>query len=1172
MSVATRIKRYNSDPAATGNVDGRPVPTPRPQKYSRSPTRSCVKAGTTTDASSSPDVRAVLLRRSSKESTEMRRSAESGNAAESPPDYDRRMTKSLDDDSAERRTSEDSRRMTQSLGDDSMIARPPEDGRCESPSPDDCSVGSQSPREGKDARPSPDAGVEGRPRSGSIQERRKLFEGGEPAMERPAPNGRESAASRANSAANGQGVPVASADREAGWDSRAGVRRRPPRPAPPRTARAAPPRKPPRTFAHDVDAMKNGGCGAAARPSDTEGMSPKPQPVTTEPRDARTNPLKPRRVSTGPSMTTRPADVRTGVTRRPTQDADGGTRATRRPPRDANNGVARRPTPDTDGGTGAVLRPTRDAGNGAARQPARDADGGAARQPAQDADGGAVRRPTRDAGNGVARPPARDTDGGAVRRPTRDAGNGAARQPARDADGGTRPATLTRPPVLPPKPVIMRSVERRSNKLARSPRVKPAKGEGRKPIVSSKPVFVTYEDTTVPLSTLQKAPGVTAVPPPVVRETPVAVTTPTAKAKTPPQRPPPPRLRPRRYNGGGAGYERRHKMQQCSEAEPDADYAEPVPGGAAVSHLMETGTVPAYASLTLPRTSPAGGPDSDTRLCNDDSGAPYRYNTETSGERPMRRSSSCEVIYDDLAPPGGGLPRSETPEHDLLGYCLPAERETPTSAPGGHQWRRTKSARPNKHPPRPPPAPPMVRQKLRQAFSHEDLADLAEDTPMQDDSTGESSDAETSARVLRERIRYVRSVRDKCRERPAPPHHYEHLFEAVICVSVDADAGGATYEPRMRYCFPRDAANVDQIPLFCFPDARVSAFSLYSAILEAAQRQHALSEAAAAAFLRAAYRRSYPGPGESVTVRCGGGGGAPPSHVETFARPTDTRLEHVDYGRLLRRLDTGALLRAFSAILMERRVLFVASRLSTLSACVDAIAALLYPFTWQHTFVPVLPSKLLDFVCSPTPYVIGILSENLPLLSSLPLSEVLLVNLDTGELSWQQGDEGSIIPRKLFKALSTALNMCQEDMRHNTKNVMISEAFMRLFVEVVGHYHHHIRIKNDGHRFLEKESFVGGVNSRSIRIFLQWFCETQMFEVFARERMQIAERQAGHVAGLFEVRLAEHELEMYSKRGSSIKSNVRGLGKKVKGLGNKVKKAITNLDGYPEDDFLQYTL
>ena len=47
-----------------------------------------------------------------------------------------------------------------------------------------------------------------------------------------------------------------------------------------------------------------------------------------------------------------------------------------------------------------------------------------------------------------------------------------------------------------------------------------------------------------------------------------------------------------------------------------------------------------------------------------------------------------------------------------------------------------------------------------------------------------------------------------------------------------------------------------------------------------------------------------------------------------------------------------------ASLLLERRVILVAETTDTVSAAVHAAAALLYPFTWQHIYLPILPITL----------------------------------------------------------------------------------------------------------------------------------------------------------------------------------------------------------------------
>lgn len=81
-------------------------------------------------------------------------------------------------------------------------------------------------------------------------------------------------------------------------------------------------------------------------------------------------------------------------------------------------------------------------------------------------------------------------------------------------------------------------------------------------------------------------------------------------------------------------------------------------------------------------------------------------------------------------------------------------------------------------------------------------------------------------------------------------------------------------------------------------------------------------------------------------------------------------------------------------------------RCSTLSKCCHAMVAVIYPFTWQHTYIPVLPPAMIDIVCSPTPFLIGLLTSSLPLLRELPLEEVSSGDIPVPSLWGARGQRG----------------------------------------------------------------------------------------------------------------------------------------------------------------------
>uniref|UniRef100_A0A8D3CZU2 UDENN domain-containing protein n=1 Tax=Scophthalmus maximus TaxID=52904 RepID=A0A8D3CZU2_SCOMX len=439
------------------------------------------------------------------------------------------------------------------------------------------------------------------------------------------------------------------------------------------------------------------------------------------------------------------------------------------------------------------------------------------------------------------------------------------------------------------------------------------------------------------------------------------------------------------------------------------------------------------------------------------------------------------------------------------------------------------------------------------------------------------------------------------------------LFEYFIVVALHKTKAGVPYLPEVTQQFPlklersfkfmRETEDqLKVIPQFCFPDAkdwapvdnfpsetfsfvltgedgsrrfgycrrllpsgkgrrlpevycivsRLGCFDLFSKILDEVEKRRAISPALVQPFMRGIMEAPFPAPGRTITVKnfLPGSG----TEVIELCRPSDSRLEHVDFECLFSSLSLRLLLRVFASLLLERRVIFTADKLSTLSQCCHAVVALLYPFTWQHTYIPVLPPSMLDIVCTPTPFIVGLLSSSLPRLKELPIEEVLVVDLGNSRFLRQLDDEDSILPHKLQAALEHVLDKRRElacekgdlpnDGKHedysSSLSTVVSEAFVRFFVEMVGHYS--LFMGGAEREDESRDAFRKAVTSKSLRRFLEVFMETQMFTGFIQER----ELRRQGLRGLFEVRAQEY---LDSLPGSEQ----RGVNKFLKGLGNKMK-------------------
>ena len=97
-----------------------------------------------------------------------------------------------------------------------------------------------------------------------------------------------------------------------------------------------------------------------------------------------------------------------------------------------------------------------------------------------------------------------------------------------------------------------------------------------------------------------------------------------------------------------------------------------------------------------------------------------------------------------------------------------------------------------------------------------------------------------------------------------------------------------------------------------------------------------------------------------------------------FYRPFEPQLDAVTdeaASLLLTRLASTQLRYVLSAVLCERRIIIISASVEALSLCSSAVVSLLYPFTWQHIFVPLLPAAMLEYACAPQPYILGVSPE-----------------------------------------------------------------------------------------------------------------------------------------------------------------------------------------------------
>uniref|UniRef100_A0A8R1TTB5 Myotubularin-related protein 5 n=1 Tax=Onchocerca volvulus TaxID=6282 RepID=A0A8R1TTB5_ONCVO len=108
------------------------------------------------------------------------------------------------------------------------------------------------------------------------------------------------------------------------------------------------------------------------------------------------------------------------------------------------------------------------------------------------------------------------------------------------------------------------------------------------------------------------------------------------------------------------------------------------------------------------------------------------------------------------------------------------------------------------------------------------------------------------------------------------------------------------------------------------------------------------------------------------------------------------------------------------AVMTDHKILFRSSSLSLLADSCYALRSLLYPFDYPHTYVPVLPELLIEYLESPTPYIMGVLNTVRIRYTDL---DAVIVDLDVGAVYVPPSITIPVIPQPFHQQLTSSLQM-----------------------------------------------------------------------------------------------------------------------------------------------------
>jgi hypothetical protein len=79
----------------------------------------------------------------------------------------------------------------------------------------------------------------------------------------------------------------------------------------------------------------------------------------------------------------------------------------------------------------------------------------------------------------------------------------------------------------------------------------------------------------------------------------------------------------------------------------------------------------------------------------------------------------------------------------------------------------------------------------------------------------------------------------------------------------------------------------------------------------------------------------------------------------------------ISWEALFTTLSPEVIIHLFTALLCEQQILLLSNSVGKLAEVAEGLLALLYPFKWCHTYIPLLPAAVLDVVQAPFPFLLG---------------------------------------------------------------------------------------------------------------------------------------------------------------------------------------------------------
>jgi DENN (AEX-3) domain/uDENN domain/dDENN domain len=262
-------------------------------------------------------------------------------------------------------------------------------------------------------------------------------------------------------------------------------------------------------------------------------------------------------------------------------------------------------------------------------------------------------------------------------------------------------------------------------------------------------------------------------------------------------------------------------------------------------------------------------------------------------------------------------------------------------------------------------------------------------------------------------------------------------------------------------------------------------------------------------------------------------------------------------------LETSHIELLLRCVLMEHSILLYSRQLSLLVHVCETLRNLVYPFDWQHVYIPVLPSSLSEFCSAPIPYMIGTHTHNMDIIEPLLSEDVVRVDLDNNIVQCSnpppqlpqpehvklmktmdplrtvfEARHSGFTTASLDDAFQTAPKPLEVDFKMSEDKVAFHEsevhaAFFRVFTSMLKNYRDYLIFPTaeepDPIEVFDNVSFLKSVPDAS-RPFLEQLLQKNCWSQFIEHRTSPHADTSAHVAFFDESIIAKKNRSFWVKK------------------------------------------